>query len=122
MIARPCSLVLTTPRTVPAIIPAKHATIKGLRTLMHSVSAFLAVVQRIMDTNVQDIANEEARDVAKAKQATDLDFSINNMLMFIRSAEPLLADMKTHVEAHDAAAAAAGDSASNPTSSTATNV
>jgi hypothetical protein len=122
MIDGACSPVLTTSRTVPTIVPAKHATIKGLRTLMHSVSAFLAVVQRIMNSKVQDIANDEARDVAKAKQATNLDFSINNMLVFLRGAETLLTDMKTHVEAHDAAAAGAGESASDPTSGTATNV
>jgi hypothetical protein len=55
-----------------------------------------------------------------AKQATDLEFSINNMLMFLRGAGTLLEDMETLVDAHNAAAAA--NLADSSTTSAATSL
>jgi hypothetical protein len=49
---------------------------------------------------VTELGKEQDRKLTIVEQATDLEFSINNMLIFLRGAENLLGDMKTHINAH----------------------
>jgi hypothetical protein len=103
--------MLMTYSIVPSIISRDHAYAKGLRQFSHSVNAFLTVGQRIMATQINEIAQEKVREDAMRKQATDLEFSLLNMLQFLRGFKYTISDIKHMVESQESNTASNIDAA-----------